>query len=414
MSSDRLFTPRFFVMCGFTFTVFLSAFQLLPTAPFRVLALGGSQFAAGLFLGFLTYASALSAPFTGALADRFGKRRILIVASLVIAVFSTSYAVIPTVPLLLGLVLVHGVFWSALMTASAAYLTDLIPSHRRGEGIGYYGVSTILAISVAPSIGLWIYQFGWVAVCVSAAVLNLAMTVIALQLEEVHVQPVRGPFFHVDLIEWRVFGMALTLFLYAFGYGGITSFVAMYATANAVTPAGIYFTAFAIATILTRPFAGPLGDRVGHVRVLIPCLALVVVGYTLLALGGTRPWLLASAIVFGIGFGSAYPMFAAHIMRHVDTERRGAAFGGILAALDTGVGSGSIVTGWIINRYGFPAAYATAACLAALSIPYFLIADRQLLWNRALSPEEEDEGGGRRKEKESHVHSSSCLLPPIS
>jgi len=63
---ERLFTPRFFVMCAFSFTVFLSAFQLLPTAPFRILALGGSKFAAGMFLGFLTYASAFSAPLTGA------------------------------------------------------------------------------------------------------------------------------------------------------------------------------------------------------------------------------------------------------------------------------------------------------------------------------------------------------------
>ena len=75
--NDRLFTRRFFVMCGFTFTVFLSLFQLLPTAPFRILDLGGSTVAAGLFLGLLTYASALSAPFTGALADRFGRRRML-------------------------------------------------------------------------------------------------------------------------------------------------------------------------------------------------------------------------------------------------------------------------------------------------------------------------------------------------
>jgi len=65
--SDRLFSPRFFVMCGFTFTVFLSAFQLLPTAPFRIHDLGGSTFASGLFLGFLTYASAFSAPLTGAI-----------------------------------------------------------------------------------------------------------------------------------------------------------------------------------------------------------------------------------------------------------------------------------------------------------------------------------------------------------
>jgi hypothetical protein len=68
-------------MCGFSFTVFLSAFQLLPTAPYRILELGGSEVAAGMFLGLLTYASALSAPITGSLADRLGKRRMLVVCS---------------------------------------------------------------------------------------------------------------------------------------------------------------------------------------------------------------------------------------------------------------------------------------------------------------------------------------------
>jgi len=81
-------------MCGFTFTVFLSAFQLLPTAPFHILDLGGSKFAAGLFLGLLTYSSAFSAPLTGGLADRVGKRRMLIVGSLAIAGFSSVYAVL--------------------------------------------------------------------------------------------------------------------------------------------------------------------------------------------------------------------------------------------------------------------------------------------------------------------------------
>ncbi|HYU80645.1 MAG TPA: hypothetical protein VEK56_16765, partial [Vicinamibacterales bacterium] len=74
---DRLFSPRFFLMCGFSFTVFLSAFQLLPTAPYRILELGGTAAAAGLFLGFLTYSSALTAPLTGSLVDRVGPRRVL-------------------------------------------------------------------------------------------------------------------------------------------------------------------------------------------------------------------------------------------------------------------------------------------------------------------------------------------------
>src|ERR1700709_576072 len=102
-------------MCGFSFTVFLSAFQLLPTAPFHILALGGSTTAAGLFLGFLTYASAFSAPLTGTLADRTGSRRLLIVASVAITAFSIAYAVIPSYKVMLALVIVHGVFWSGLL-----------------------------------------------------------------------------------------------------------------------------------------------------------------------------------------------------------------------------------------------------------------------------------------------------------
>jgi MFS family permease len=384
-AEERLFTAPFFLMCGFNFTVFLSAFQLLPTAPFRILSLRGSESTAGLFLGFLTYASASSAPFTGVLADRLGRRRMLLTCSIAIAGFSGVYAFITSVPMMLALVVVHGVFWSGLLTAAGAYLTDIIPAHRRAEGIGYWGLSTMLAISVAPLIGLWLFQFGWATVCLSAGLLNVCMALIAWQLTDARALTHEGSLFSGPLVEWRVFALSITLFLYSFGYGGVTSFVALYAAANHVTPIGVYFTVFAIATSLTRPLSGPLGDRVGHVRILIPGLALVVFGYALLAIGGTRAWLVTSAIVFGVGFGSAYPMFAAYVMRHVDIARRGAAFGGILAAFDTGIGTGSITIGWIIDHYGFQAGYAAAACLAACSIPYFFLAERRFLWTTSHS-----------------------------
>src|SRR5213079_793523 len=179
---ERLFTPRFFVMCGFSFTVFLSAFQLLPTAPFHILALGGSTSAAGLFLGFLTYASAFSAPLTGSLADRIGPRRVLIVASVAITGFSIAYALIPSYKMMLALVLVHGVFWSGLLTGSAAYTTNMLPESRRAEGIGYWGLSTIAAIAVAPSIGFWVFHYGWRALCLETAALNMVMACIAWSL----------------------------------------------------------------------------------------------------------------------------------------------------------------------------------------------------------------------------------------
>jgi MFS family permease len=371
--SAALLTPRFFLMCGFSFTVFLAAFQLFPTAPFRILALGGTEAAAGLFLGLMTYASAVTAPFTGTLADRIGKRRVLIACSAAAALFSVLYAFISSVPLLLTLVVVHGVVWSGLLTSSGAYLADIIPAHRRAEGMGYYGLATVLAIAIAPSVGLWMYRFGWPAVCATAAALNVVMAAIAWRLPEAHRAGAAAPLSLRGAIEWRVVVLSITLFLYAFGYGGVTSFAALYAAANDVTPRGIYFLVFAATSMCAGLAAGPLGDRVGHARLLGPALALIAGGYGLLAMGGTRGWLIASAIVFGTGFRAAYQFFTAYVLQHVDAARRGAAFGGILAALDTGIGSGSIAMGWIVDRYGFRQSFATAAVLALLAIPYFYL-----------------------------------------
>jgi len=364
-------------MCGFTFTVFLSAFQLLPTAPFHILDLGGSTFASGLFLGFLTYSSAFSAPVTGALADRYGQRRILIITSLALATFSLGYAVIPSYRVMLVLVIVHGVFWSGLLSASASYMTHLLPESRRAEGIGYWGLSSIVALAVAPTVGLWIYRRGWVLLCVVNIVLNLVMAAIAWTLRE-HTEPNVEVKKRGGLLEWRVLIISLSLFLYSFGYGGITSFTALYADANGVSPKSIYLTAMAIAILVTRPFSGRLGDRLGYKRVFVPCLIMISLGLALLALGGTKAWMIASAITFGVGFGTAYPVYVGYVMRGVDADRRGAAFGAILAAFDTGIGTGSTSIGWLIQHFGFAAAFGTAAALSMLALPYFLTADRMM------------------------------------
>ena len=381
MSEGRLFTPRFFVMCGFTFMVFLSGFMLFPTAPFHVLDFGGTEFTAGLFLGFFTYASAFSAPFTGALADRFGKRRVLFVASSSLIGICFLYAVSPTYTVLLTVVPVHGLFWSGLMTASAAYLVDQIPESRRAEGLAYWGLAIVAAIAVAPPLAFWLYQWGWLWICIASAVANLLMAAITFTLEDPPLQPddtdtnQRGG---AGLIEWRVMGVSLTLFLFTFGYGGITSFVALYAEANG-EPRGVYFTVLALVILVTRPVLGRLADRIGHKKILLPCLVLMAIGLGLLVPGGSLPWLLTSAVVFGLGLGSAFPVYSAYVMQHVSTARRGAAFGGMLAAFDTGIGTGSIALGYVIEISDYATAFGIAAALATLALPFFLMTEQKLL-----------------------------------
>jgi MFS family permease len=382
-SAAALFTPRFLVMCGFSFTVFLSAFQLFPVAPFRILDLQGTTFTAGLFLGALTYASAFSAPFTGALADRVGRRRQLLVCSLAITALSGAYAAATRPALLLILALVHGVFWSGLLSANAAYTTELIPPERRAEGIGYHGLASVLAIAVAPSIGLWVYTGGWMALCASIGLLNLTMAAIAWSIPDDRGagpsrQRHRGP-----AVEWHITLAALTLFLGAFGYGGVTSFVAVLADQAGIRPRAWYFTVLALTIVLSRPAMGRLADRAGTGRVLIPCLALSAVGYALLALPASLPLMTVSALLVGLGFGSAYPVFAAWVLQHVKPAARGAAFGGILAALDTGIGTGSIAIGWLAERWGFRVAFLVGALLAIVAGPYFGLVGQRMLPRRS-------------------------------
>ena len=383
MTTERLFTARFFVMCSFTVTVFLSVFQLIPVSPFHISDLGGGPLASGLFLGFLTFASAWSAPFTGAYADRTGRRRTLVVASLGLAGFSASYAFIDSYRVLLALVLVHGIVWSALLSASAAYMTGVMPASRRAEGIAYWGLASVLAMVVAPTVGFWMYRHSWAWLCAGTTVLNLAMAGIAWRLEEdkaPDARPVperRVPVQRRAWIEGRVLLLSLPLFLYAYGYGAISSFSAVYADTLGIEPKTIYLTTLGLVTLVTRPVLGRLGDKLGYRRLFIPCLVMIALGLAVLPLATTAWHLAISAGLFAVGFGSSYPVFAAYVMQDVGETRRGAAFGAILAAFDTGIGAGSTLTGWLSGRVGFPVAFTVAAVLAALALPMFLLVDKR-------------------------------------
>jgi MFS family permease len=313
----------------------------------------------------------------------------LLVTSLAIACFSFAYALSRSYWLPLVLVFFHGLFWSGLLSASAAYMTEVIPETRRAEGIGYWGMSTMLATAVAPAVGLSMYRLGWAWLCLEIVLLNLVMAAIAWRLppdSAVAARLSRDRLVGGSLVEWRVVGVAMALFLCSFGYGGIMSFVALMSDQHGIAPRSIFFTAFALTVFVTRVFSGRLADKVGHRRFLLPCLALVTLGLAATAVAQTRLQLVLAAAVFGLGFGNQYPAFVGHVLKFVDPGRRGAAFGGILAAFDTGIGTGSIAVGWMAEHLGFRGAFGIGAGLSAFSIPYFLWAEKRFLAGRAQAP----------------------------
>ena len=386
---DRLFTPRFFTMCAFSFTVFTSIFQLLPTAPYQVIALGGSTAAAGLFLGLMTYASAFAAPFTGHIADRIGHRAVLMTVSLILAGFTASYAIVARAGLMLALVVVHGIVWSALLSASSAYMMSTVPASRRAEGLSYWGLTSVLAIGAAPALGFWVYRHGWTALCLELTALNLMMAIIAWRLPDDREEAERHPINPANpadqpnparraTVEWRVLGLSVGLALISFGYGSLTSFSALFADSLGIQPRNLFLTAMALAILVGRLTIGRTLDRLGHRRVLLRCLALPPLGLAMLAVAQGPAMFVIAAIVFGAGFGLMHPAYSAYMMAHVAPSRRGAAFGAMLAAFDTGIGSGSSLVGWLAHVAGFRVAYGVAAAIALISLPYFLMAEKRL------------------------------------
>lgn len=376
-------------MFGFSFLVFTSVFQLLPVAPYRMLALGGTPASAGWFLGLLTISCAVSAPLTGPLCDRIGHRRALIIAGASLSVITASYAAVHDNRVLLAIVVAHGVVWSALMAASSAYATATIPPARRAEGLGYWGMASILAIGMAPSLGFWVYRFGWVVLCLELAALNVLMTMVGWWLpdERAAAAAAGAPMDEVPRrfgIEWRVILLAVSLSCVSFGYGGLTSFSALFADAIGVTPRSTFLTAMACSVIASRLIVGRRLDAWGATAVLIVSLVIPACGLALLTIAASRVGFIVAGLAFGAGFGLLWPSFAALVMGSIPMARRGAAFGAILAAFDTGIGVGSATTGWVVRAYGFRPAYTVAAVVAAVALPYFLIARRRLHLGEAV------------------------------
>ena len=151
----------------------------------------------------------------------------------------------------------------------------------------------------------------------------------------------------------------------------------MYADAIGIHPKTVYLTTLALVMLVTRPVTGRFGDRLGYRRMFVPSLVVIALGMLALTFATTRGGLIGAAALFAVGFGTAYPAFAAWVMLDVRAARRGAAFGAILASFDTGIGSGSTLTGWLIGRAGFPIAFGVAAALAALALPAFLLVERR-------------------------------------
>lgn len=393
MPRPPLFTGRFISLWLFQFGTFFSAFQLFPVIPLRIMSLGATKGAAGLFLFVYTLSSAFAAPVMGSIADHVGRRRMLIFASALFIVFSLAYGVVPWLPVVLVIAIVHGAIWSSLLSSASAIMIDFIPPERRTEGLGYSGMAPTAAIAIAPAVGLLVYEFGWLALCIEIAALSAVMTFWATRIPGADRPPTEESRPKLrELWDWKVIKTTLSLAVISFGYGGITSYVAILSLERGLLPESLFFTVFAITIVVVRVSTGPLGDRLGYKVLLYPAFVAMPIAFLVLAAAQSIWQLVVAAILFGIGLGASFPAFMTFVVANTDEQRRARTFGSVIWAFDTGIGLGSFFIGFLGQRRGLGFAFNVAAALACLSIPIFVATSRQLARGTAVADTAEHAG----------------------
>lgn len=349
---EPILTRPFIILCTGGFTLLVSFMLLLAVLPLYVKdERGAGDGVVGLVIGVFALAALFPRPFIGREIDRSGGRKFLIAGALIFATSSLLYIAATSVPLLLGVRMLHGVGMACFHTAAFTMVADLAPATRRAEAMGIWGMMSTFAIAIAPYLGLLIHDGpGNTAVFLTSSMLALcalALLTLVPNPRHTHPQPEAHAAPSGGLIEPKVFVPAILVLSFTLVYGAVQSFVLIYAEQREIPNAGLYFTAFALATLAARLVGGRLADRHGRWAIILPSLALTVVAMVVLSQAAGLALLLLVGALFGFAFGSGNPAMTALAVDLALPARRGAAMATFTSAFELGIGAGSIAAGWV-------------------------------------------------------------------
>lgn len=375
---EHLWTKSFI---GMTLTLFFLCFGfylLLPTLPLYIKQLGVSESQIGLIIGIFTLSAVVARPIIGGLLDQYGRRIFIILGLITFALSMYLYSWVSGIVLLLLLRIFHGVSWAISTTSIGTSITDVIPTNRRGEGMGWYGLSMTVSMAIGPMIGVWIIQGNSFS---TLFLLATALTVIALLFALITKVPfsLKEHSGKIEFFDRNVTTISIAIFFLSFTYGGITTFLPLFAESLQVN-AGTFFLVYAIALTLSRPIAGKLADRYSYGFVIIPSLAITSLALLVLSLSNSLIGVLTTAILYGIGFGAAQPTLQAATLHLVPSHKKGVANASFFTAIDSGIGIGAILLGLVTQFMGYHFLFTVCAVSGLISLfIYTVFVKRTLL-----------------------------------
>ena len=385
MQREKLWTPEFLGMGGSNLFLFMSQYIMVASLPIFIMeTLGGGDMEAGLAMTAFQIGAVSCRPLAGRIIDAVNKQRLMRAATIAFFLVMLAFNWLHSEQAIYALRFLHGCIFALATTAAAAMAALVLPASRKGEGIGYFALSTNLAMVVGPLIGLvLIGNFGSIALfaflTALAALTFLAANTRRLPDEVVRPAGRQKKGFHLsDFIERRSLAPALLGGMVFFAYGGILTFIPLYAKSLGLqAETSLFFVVFAFVIILTRPVIGRLFDEKGPDWTVYPGFACFAAGMLLFSQVGTTAGLLVSAAVLGIGFGALSPAFQTLAVESAPAARAGVAPATYFWSLDISVGLAAVLLSFVAAQFGY--AFMYGICCTAI---IFFNAVLYFIWRR--------------------------------
>lgn len=281
----KLWNINFISLLGISTLTFLAFYLVYPLLSKYSIGLGASLSMAGMIVGLFSITALFIGPFGGILTDRTSKKYVMIIGTFINGIATLGYSLAPNIGVVIFFRILHGASFSITSATSVAWAIEFIPKERMGEGIGYLGISQIIATAFGPEIGIEASnRFGISKTFMVSAILIIVAAVF------MNFLPNKGKVtkknavtkkrsIHLkDIIAFEVLPLSFFGGLFFMGNGLVTSFLVLIGEQRKIAGVGMYFVVNALFLIFTRPVSGKLYDKKGLATVLYPALLCGIMG----------------------------------------------------------------------------------------------------------------------------------------
>lgn len=381
MPSEKVWTRNFLLIILINFLVFMNHIMVLSTFPmFLEQVLGLNEAVAGAAAFAFSAVAVILRPIIGWLLDCGRRRGVLLIGLTGMLLMPLGYAAsaaftasgyVLTAAVALALVcrMLHGAALAFSNTTGATIASDALPQKRFAEGMGYFGMATALATSLAPALGLALMKVSFTVLFLTAAGFMLISLLLCLMMKPLSVpQAEKKPLEFKTLIDADAVPASVICLVFLLTWGALENFLADYAIKNSLPSGGIFFAITAVMLFLVRVTIGKLADKKGEGIFVYSCNAAMLAAFLLLAFAPGNFSFYLAAVLAGYAFGGIEPALQSMAVHIAPPERRGSANSTFLCAYDIGLGGGGGIAGILISALGYRSMYLILSLATVVSV----------------------------------------------